>query len=130
MRVQLQRGRNLGVALVVACLLVLQSVAGSFAFASSSPFAGVDSFGNPLCLSSEQKDEGAPGSKKDHQGLPDCCTLACSMFTAFAVDNRVEHYLLVFASPSADTLRPIVVGQSFAKQDHPPGNPRAPPAEA
>ena len=130
MRVQLQRCRTMTVTLVFVCLVVLQSVAGSFAFASSSPFAGLDSFGNPLCLSGAQTDGGVPGSKKDHQGLPDCCTAACSMFTAFAVESRTEHYLLVSASPSSDTLRPIVVGQSFAKQDHPPGNPRAPPAKA
>ncbi|MBP1887630.1 DUF2946 family protein [Sinorhizobium mexicanum] len=124
---QLRSGKSIWVALVAACLLVLEAASG--VAASAAPVV-LDSFGNPLCISDADhghhgQHEQAPAS--DHSGKQDCCTLACGMFAHPAIPGR---QLYVF---DAQYATPVDLP---AKRDGPglrqwlnefQGSPRAPP---
>lgn len=115
-------GWRLGIALVAAYLLVLQSVFGAFALGIGPQ--QLDAFGNPLCIGSG--DHSGSG-KTDHGSLPNCCTLGCPMVGQTLGAPPQVSWLP--ASPPLDVgavthVPPVVV---VSADDHRPGNPRAPP---
>ncbi|WP_369291915.1 DUF2946 family protein [Sinorhizobium sp. 6-70] len=126
----LRSRKSIWVALVAACLLVLQAASG--VAASPAPI-GVDSFGNPLCISDANSghhghDEQAPAN--DHSGKQDCCTLACGMFAHPAIPGR---QLYAFDAPSAALVTlPVARDDPDLRQplEEFQGSPRAPPRKA
>lgn len=118
---------SLRVALVAACMLVLQTAFGALALGTSP--AELDAFGNPLCIASVDHSE-ADSKGSDHSKLTDCCTLGCSMFSsAFAAPSGQGAVGLRL--PLVSVPLPEQYKASFAPAlDHDPGNPRAPPLTA
>ncbi|MBZ9695313.1 DUF2946 domain-containing protein [Mesorhizobium sp. B2-3-14] len=116
------------VALVAACLLLLQSTLGTFAFSIRPDTAQLDAFGNVICTH-----DGAtqlPGGDQHPSHPPACCTLGCSMFSpAFAPPADAG---LALASLSFETVAfvfPATTHLDFARERS-PSNPRAPPLAA
>jgi hypothetical protein len=116
------------VALVAACLLLLQSTYGVFASGIGTNPSQLDAFGNVICTR-----EGAvqlPGGNPPPSHLPACCVLGCSMFSAaFAPPPEAG---LAIGSLSFETVAfvfPAAVHLDFARERS-PSNPRAPPLAA
>ena len=123
------KSRNMGVALVAACMLVLQGLVGAFALGSAAASPAFDAFGNPLCITSG--DAGAHASHSpDHAALPECCTVACGMFAPVTADDRAPHSLanpLVPAPPSLRASFDSIGDASVVRRG--PGSPRSPPLD-
>lgn len=115
---------SLRVALVAACMLVLQTAFGALALGTSP--AELDAFGNPLCIAGvDHSDAGSKGS--DHSKLTDCCTLGCSMFSP-ALAAPSGHGGVELRLPLGSVPLPDEYKTSLAPAlDHDPGSPRAPP---
>lgn len=114
-------------ALVLALVLVSQSVVGAFALGAAGAGPQLDAFGNPLCLNGSDHDNSGGSGTPDHSKRPSCCTFACSMFwpgiAAPTNVGQIEPGLriglrLAFTHHAAIDLH---------EQGYRPGNPRAPP---
>lgn len=114
-------------ALVLALVLVTQSVVGAFALGAAGAGPQFDAFGNPLCLNGPDHGGSSDSEIPSHSKIPSCCTFACSMFwpgIATPADiGRVAPGLrasmrMSFAGSKAIDLH---------AQGYRPGNPRAPP---
>ncbi|WEX86557.1 hypothetical protein PZN02_002856 [Sinorhizobium garamanticum] len=118
--------KNIWVAFIAACMLVLQAASG---LAAAAKPVGLDSFGNPLCISDADYGHHEPAPSTDHSGMPDCCTLACGMFTQPAISGR---QLYAFDAPSAALVNlPVARDGPDLPQwlEEFQGSPRAPPRE-
>ena len=126
-RFWLKFGRT-GVALVAACMLVLQALIGSFAVGAAAASPMLDAFGNPLCISSASAADPMP-LESDRGAMPDCCAVSCSMFAPLVADQPHAHSL----------SNPLEIGSSEQNLSHRytgpapvfergPGSPRSPPA--
>ncbi|MCX7304055.1 MAG: hypothetical protein NTV73_06920 [Hyphomicrobiales bacterium] len=113
------------IAFLAAAVFVLQSLLMAWAAGAMPIQPDLDAFGNPLCITSVDRDTQSP--VKDHSTMLDCCTLGCSMGSS-----------VLASAPEADVglLRPLVRSDIlFACRetirvrtpDHDPGSPRAPP---
>lgn len=122
---------TMGVALVASYMLVLQVLVGAFAMGAATASPMLDVFGNPLCITSSGAAE-SDSDRTTHSVLPDCCTVACSMFTpATAEDRTVTNWLSNPLDAATSHLpAPINAPTPDAPLDRGPGNPRAPPATA
>ena len=115
-------------AFVAACVLLLQSTLGAFAFGTAPDASQLDAFGNVICTH-----EGAvqlPGGDPHQQHMPACCMLGCSMAP------------VAYAPPPGVGIGPVslsfeTVAFVLASVRHPdvtrersPANPRAPPLTA
>ena len=114
--------------LVAACLLLLQSTLGAFAFASGPNAAQLDAFGNVICTH-----DGAtqlPGGDQHPSHLPACCTLGCSMFSsAFAPPPDAGPALANLSFEAVAFVFPASIHLDFVRERS-PSNPRAPPPAA
>ena len=112
-------------AFVAACVLLLQSTLGAFAFGTVPDASQLDAFGNVICTH-----EGAvqpPGSDPHQQHMPACCMLGCSMVSAaYAPPPGVG---IAPASPSFETVAFALpaVRHPDVTRERSPANPRAPP---
>ncbi len=119
-----RKGWGLGVALVAALILMLQTAVGALAMGQGTP--PLDIFGNPLCITTSTNHT-AP-AKSEHPTLPECCTLGCNMFATQMAYPPEAAVLFV------ERLPEVVVRLDPARLDppsapeHDPGSPRAPPA--
>ncbi len=106
---------------IAAVLFVVQSVLLQVAGASPAQ-AGLDIFGNPLCITGETEPGGEPGGGA-HSGL--CCLAACSGFAALSPGAPESPALHRFERARA----PAAKKQGFVVRPsgHNPSNPRAPP---
>ncbi|THK36461.1 hypothetical protein EHS39_20100 [Ensifer sp. MPMI2T] len=119
----LRTRKSIWVALVAACMLVLQAASG-LAAAGTKP-VGLDIFGNPLCISDAEHHEPAPST--DHSGMPDCCTLACGMFAQPAIPGR-QLYVFDVRSAALVNLPVARHGPDLPQWlEEFQGSPRAPP---
>lgn len=116
-----------GIALVAAYLLVVQALLGSFALGIAAASPLLDAFGNPLCITTTD----AAGTDTDrgiHDAVPDCCTVACSMFAPAPLH---QHGAGLAPNPTAVSVAvPSVRSASAGPRLHParsPGSPRSPP---
>ncbi|PSJ60838.1 DUF2946 family protein [Pseudaminobacter soli (ex Li et al. 2025)] len=123
------KGWNILVALVAAYLLVLQSAVGALALGASSNSLQLDAFGNPIC-SSGMDSKGESPAGKDHKNMPDCCTVACSMFAPVAAIDRTAAFVAKPARSVSVSLPAHFEGSPASRLDHDPGRPRAPPLMA
>ncbi|MFD2052220.1 DUF2946 family protein [Mesorhizobium calcicola] len=116
------------VALVAACLLLLQSTLGAFAVGTGPNASQLDAFGNVICTR-----EGAtqlPGGSPQPSHLPACCVLGCSMFsTAFAPPSDAGLALGSLSFETVAFVLPAAIHLDFARERS-PSNPRAPPRTA
>ncbi|BCG99937.1 hypothetical protein ACVILI_006354 [Mesorhizobium sp. USDA 4775] len=125
-----RRGKrwSLPTALVAACLLLLQSTLGAFAFATGPNAAQLDAFGNVICTR-----DGAtqlPGGDQHPSHLPACCTLGCSMFSsAFAPPPDAGLAVASLSFEAVAFVFPASIYLGFARERS-PSNPRAPPLAA
>lgn len=116
-------------ALAAAYLFVLQLVLGSFLLAAAQANANpVDVFGNPLCIT-HSEGSGDTGQKKDSQ-LPECCTLACSMFAPLLPIYAPGTCLADHSRPISAVLITAFETGPFSRHETGPGAPRGPPAGA
>ncbi|MCA1439953.1 hypothetical protein I6F07_06880 [Ensifer sp. IC4062] len=123
----LRTRKTIWVALVAACMLVLQTAIG---FAAATKPVELDIFGNPLCISDADHGHHEPAPSTDHSGMPDCCMLACGMFAQAAIPGR---QLYVFdAAPAAPIDLPVAKDGPDLPQwlEEFLGSPRAPPRKA
>ncbi|MBB4189385.1 DUF2946 family protein [Sinorhizobium terangae] len=123
----LRSRKSIWVALVAACMLVLQAASG---LAAGTKPLGLDTFGNPLCISDANHGTHDPAPSTDHSKKPDCCTLACGMFAHPAIPGR---QLYVLDAPSAPPVNLPVARdgpelRQWLKEFQ--GSPRAPPRKA
>lgn len=115
-------------AFVAACVLLLQSTLGAFAFGTAPDASQLDAFGNVICTH-----EGAvplPGGDPHQQHMPACCMLGCSMASvAYAPPPGVG---LVQVSLSFETVAFVLasVRHPDVTRERSPANPRAPPLTA
>jgi hypothetical protein len=127
-RHQLSRSWNMRIAFVAAFVLVLQSLAGSFAMGAANASPLLDAFGNPLCITGTlHQQDGADGA--GHPSMPDCCTTACSMFAPVTSGDPVGNALAnPLVSRDAAIKVPLETADLRVSSIHGPGSPRAPPA--
>lgn len=110
---------------VAACVLLLQSTLGAFAFGTAPDASQLDAFGNVICTH-----EGAvqlPGGDPHQQHMPACCMLGCSMASvAYAPPPDVG---MTPVSLSFETVAFVLasVRQLDFTRERSPANPRAPP---
>ncbi|PJR12969.1 hypothetical protein CEJ86_22990 [Sinorhizobium meliloti] len=120
-------GLSRGLALVAACMLVLQSVV--HAFAGQGPVVRqLDPFGDPLCITGASHSDTDPGGG-DHDRLAECCILGCGLSSALPAPPGGIASVPVTPRSSSAVLPPsceLLVPRS----DHDPGCPRAPPPTA
>ncbi|ASP74249.1 hypothetical protein CDO28_22650 (plasmid) [Sinorhizobium meliloti] len=117
-------GLSRRLALVAACMLVLQSVV--HAFAGQAPdILPFDAFGNPFCVTgASHSDTGHRGG--DHDKLPECCILGCGMSSALPAAPSGGTSLIGTPRSSGAVLPPYC--EVFIRRsDHEPGSARAPP---
>ncbi|MDR6759151.1 hypothetical protein J2Y48_004467 [Mycoplana sp. BE70] len=120
----LRTERGIWLALVAACILVLQFAAGANAAFSQLP---LDAFGNPLCVSGSDHGAKETAPPSHHSGKPECCTLACGASATAALTGK-----LIYA---VDRPFPVLGEQVNAEcdvarrqlLDEFQGSPRAPP---
>ncbi|TPK74329.1 hypothetical protein FJ936_07690 [Mesorhizobium sp. B2-4-13] len=115
------------VALVAACLLLLQSTLGAFAFSIGPDTAQLDAFGNVICTH-----DGAtqlPGGDQHPSHPPACCTLGCSMFSPAYAPPADAGLALASLSFAVAFVFPATTHLDFARERS-PSNPRAPPLAA
>lgn len=125
------RGRKTswGGAIAAACMLVLQSIGSAFAIGSAAPHPQFDTFGNPICVTT---DGGIHSGSSDGENSrqPDCCTIGCSMSaqpTGVPMDGG-----WVFVTPHASVsmvVRPWQLGPASLSTDGAVHS-RAPPLQA
>jgi hypothetical protein len=116
-------------ALVAACLLLLQSTLGAFAFTQGADASRLDTFGNVICTHDGAVERHDGNSPPSH--LPACCVLGCSMSSSTTLAPTADTGL-VPAGLSFKTLSfifPAAIHLGFARE-HSPSNPRAPPPAA
>jgi hypothetical protein len=123
------KGWSILVALVAAYLLVLQSAVGALALGASSNALQLDAFGNPICSTSMDGKGESPASR-DHHNMPECCTVACSMFAPLAAIDRTAGFVAKPARSVSVRLPVHYEGSPASRLDHDPGRPRAPPLMA
>jgi len=115
-------------AFVAACVLLLQSTLGAFAFGTAPDASQIDAFGNVICTH-----EGAvqlPGGDPHQQHMPSCCMLGCSMASAaYAPPPGVG---IGPVSLSFETVAFVLASVRHADvtRERSPANPRAPPLTA
>ena len=126
----MKAGRNgwqFGIALAAALVLVLQSVAGAFAF-RPAPSPVLDIFGNVLCLAGSAASDS--GDHRHQKKVPPCCAAGCSSSgLSWAPPAQTEAEL---GSIWPDRIVAIFVAPAHpaAARLRTPANPRAPPAVA
>jgi len=123
-----RRRNGWGLAFIAACLFVLQSVAGAFAFSSMPAFSQLDAFGNALCISADHASNGNHDGNHDggHGKAADCCLLGC------CVSSQV---LAATAQPGDDLNHQVAsavhtfwsAAEPLPTGEHRLGYPRAPP---
>ena len=115
-------------AFVAACVLLLQSTLGAFAFGTASDVSQLDAFGNVICTH-----EGAvqlPGGDPHQQHMPACCMLGCSMASvAYAPPPDVGLVQVSLSFETVSFVVPIIRHLDFTRERS-PANPRAPPLMA
>lgn len=126
-RARLQGFWRLGTACVAAYMLVLQLLFSAFTVGAANSAAGVDAFGNPLCITSDAAPNPHDDSSKG--SLPECCMGACSMFAPVGRDAPSAHFL---TNPLHAPTALVSTSERPAPSpwpDHSPAHPRAPPAK-
>ena len=115
-------------AFVAACVLLLQSTLGAFAFGTAPDASQLDAFGNVICTH-----EGAvqlPGGDPHQQHMPACCMLGCSMASvAYAPPPGVGMTPVSLSFETVSFVVPITRHLDFTRERS-PANPRAPPVTA
>lgn len=123
-----EKSGRVGVAIIAAYMLVLQSLVGAFALgtAAASPVL-LDAFGNPLCITSSLGAD-SDAENGNHSAMPDCCTVACSMFAPITAEERAPRSLYNPVARITQPAEPVYesVTVSFALLRS-PGSPRSPP---
>ena len=117
--------RGSAVALVAACILVLQSFLGGWAGGAFAATPMLDAFGNPPCTAGSHHDGSAPAH--DHSKLPDCCTFGCSMVSPLLAAAPGDETGLLRPRLSNDVRFDRFEAFHIQSPDHHPGSPRAPP---
>ncbi len=110
------------IALGAAMLMLVQSVAASFAGRTEHP--ALDAFGNPLCITNT--DQHTPQS--DHGKLPGCCILGCGTLASTIAPPPDKAWLEIGLDAAPSPFAPALAEIAIASDDHHPGSPRAPPA--
>src|SRR5690554_6635291 len=108
-------------------MLVLQAVLGSLMLGAAAGSPTLDSYGNPLCITSVDTSTEVDGGR-DHGARPDCCGSMCGMAAPLIAEDRTPHSL---ANPLAFALQVEFALEEVAHlpaTDRNQGNPRAPPA--
>lgn len=122
---QVARLWNVRIALVAACILVLQAMTGGLVTGSMASSIERDAFGNPICVTSIDHVGSTQGSGDHHQGT-ECCTMGCAGTVALAPAPAVDTVALVRATPANRSglydfhVPPLRPG-------HDQASPRAPP---
>jgi len=115
-------------AFVAACVLLLQSTLGAFAFGTAPDASQLDAFGNVICTH-----EGAvklPGGDPHQQHMPACCMLGCSMASvAYAPPPGAGIALVSLSFETVVFVLPSVRHPDVTRERS-PANPRAPPLSA
>ncbi|TIO08582.1 DUF2946 family protein [Mesorhizobium sp.] len=115
-------------AFAAACLLLLQSALGAFAFGLSPNVSQLDAFGNVICAQ-----EGAgqlPDGDPHRQHMPACCVLGCGVASAaYAPPPAAGTVSGIFSVEAVTFVLPVFRHLDFTR-DRSPSNPRAPPATA
>ena len=115
------------VVLVAAYMLVLQAVTGAVAMGVAASTPPLDIFGNPLCISGSAVHNS--GGTDKHTAMPDCCTVACSIFSPATSDDRLARSLFnplpASAHRTAATFEQCRLDLALERR---PGSPRSPPA--
>lgn len=120
-----RNGGALLFALVLSCVLVLQSTLGAFAAGGMRPGPQRDIFGNLLCLS-----EGGHHSRStDHGAVPDCCTFAC-LSGAIASAPPPQHGLKLPVQLSSAVRHGYAAPSVLAVKEASSHRPRGPPVLA
>jgi len=118
---------RISVALVAAYMLILQGLFGAFALGAAAALPMLDAFGNPLCITSSDP-TASDTDDTSHSAVPDCCTVACSMFTSVATDERPAASVFNPLAATDASLAPRIdlVAQLLSPKQN-PGSPRSPP---
>jgi hypothetical protein len=117
------------VALVAACVLLLQGLFGAFAAGATTTGGPLDLFGNSLCMTA-MDGTGQPADEHDHSAFPDCCTGLCGQFAPATLAERAPHSLFSPLAVTAQAGTPPRVTALPSVPGRDPGSPRAPPAAA
>lgn len=113
------------VALIAACMLVLNVAVSAFALGAMPNPPQLDVFGNPICSSAEHSDTGDHGG--GHGQPTDCCLLGCSMSSQLLVTAPSDAGWVLPIPVSSDGLRSLSSKVRFRARENYSGYPRAPP---
>lgn len=116
-------------ALVAACVLLLQGLFGAFATGSAHAGQMLDAFGNPLCIGGMVAMD-QPSDEGGHSGFPDCCTGLCGLLAPATLADRAAHSLFNPLAVSVKLVPTPRVAVFHSMPEHSPGIPRAPPPAA
>ncbi|BCH33280.1 hypothetical protein MesoLjLc_52100 [Mesorhizobium sp. L-8-10] len=113
------------IAFVAGFVLVLQAFAAGWAAGAMPSGPQLDAFGNPLCITSIDHDDG--DSTGDHSKLPNCCTFGCSFASFTVAAPSGDGFALLRPLSHPDVFHNTRPGVRAEAPDHDPGSPRAPP---
>jgi hypothetical protein len=122
---QVRHRRGSAVAFIAALVLVLQSFLSASASGAFAATPLLDAFGNPLCITSVDRDGSPP--THDHSKLTDCCAFGCSMVSPLFAAAPGDDIGLSSPLASDDIRYELIQSFHIRAPDHDPGSPRAPP---
>ncbi|MER8917580.1 hypothetical protein NKI32_27670 [Mesorhizobium sp. M0761] len=109
-------------AFVAACVLLLQSTLGVFAFGIAPDASQLDAFGNVICTH-----EGAVQFPGGDPHMPACCMLGCSTASVAYAPPAGVGVAPVSLSFETVAFLPPAVRHHDVTRERSPANPRAPP---
>jgi hypothetical protein len=119
-----QSTTRLWITLIAAYVLVLNAGISAYALGIGHLPAGLDAFGNPLCLAEHVA--GTDGGESPMHGTPTCCAIGCATAGWSAAPATADMVVIGFS----DTAPLAIVTRGYdsdGNDRHDPGRPRAPP---
>lgn len=122
--VEARRKSRSWTAFVAGFVFVLQTFAVAWTTGAMAAAPQLDAFGNPLCITSGDHDQGVPAG--DHSKLVECCTFGCSAPWTTVADapDGVTLWRPLVAADQVFHASPVARAEAA---EHRPHSPRAPP---
>lgn len=124
----LRRNRRSWVALLAACVLVVQSLAGALATGAHASSVQLDAFGGVICtFDAAPATPSGGGEAPEKRQTPACCFAGCPSFAWAAPPARDAAPVPPLLVRRSDPVVPQRADHRPTERRGSPANPRAPP---
>ena len=126
----LRKNRRSWVALLAACVLVVQSLAGALATGAHAASIQLDAFGGVICATNAAETPSGGGESPEKRHTPACCFAGCLSFAWAALPARGAAPVPPLPVRRSDPVVPQRADHRPTERRGSPANPRAPPTIA